>query len=428
YSWERSIYEYAWGDKNRALLGLGHVLHLIEDATVPDHTRDDPHPPFFGEDSPYEDWTRKFDRGNLDIVSNLGNQRPTILGSLGEYFGEVAGYSNGNFFSKDTIFHERYIKPDSTYDYESKERLRDGNVYIFVYKSTGGVHYRLFAKSVDSEWFREVNKSKKFFIDDDDDLILTDYWSLLSKQAVLHGAGVVKLFFDEVEKEKETKKLLAYNKSKPEKVVSSVVNTFLSPTLRQAQTDPELAADLGLPRPPPPPEAAVLAVLANVGKTDAADRTNNTDQAEETKIAPPVTPPPKPPPEVASAPASSSGGGGGGGYTPPPGQAPSNQQSNQQTEQSSQQSNQQSNQSTQQSSQTQTVTTSTESESSATSTDTSTDSTASSTPADDNDNDDDNSSSASSTPADTESPDISYAITACNNSVASNGCLLYSGS
>ena len=41
YSWDRAIYEYAWGDKKRGLLALGHVLHLIEDTSVPDHTRNE---------------------------------------------------------------------------------------------------------------------------------------------------------------------------------------------------------------------------------------------------------------------------------------------------------------------------------------------------------------------------------------------------
>src|SRR3989344_5400480 len=42
--------------------------------------------------------------------------------------------------------------------------------------------------------------------------ILNNYWDLLSQQAVLHGTGVIKFFFDEVEKEKKTKVL--YNKNK----------------------------------------------------------------------------------------------------------------------------------------------------------------------------------------------------------------------
>jgi hypothetical protein len=41
YSWDRAIYEYAWGDKERGLRSLGHILHLLEDASVPDHTRNE---------------------------------------------------------------------------------------------------------------------------------------------------------------------------------------------------------------------------------------------------------------------------------------------------------------------------------------------------------------------------------------------------
>ena len=46
----------AKGDKEKAMFALGHILHLIEDSSVPDHTRNDPHP----NDSPYEKWTSKF--------------------------------------------------------------------------------------------------------------------------------------------------------------------------------------------------------------------------------------------------------------------------------------------------------------------------------------------------------------------------------
>src|SRR3989344_5660554 len=35
YSWERAIYEYVWRDKNRGLETLGHILHLIQDVSVP---------------------------------------------------------------------------------------------------------------------------------------------------------------------------------------------------------------------------------------------------------------------------------------------------------------------------------------------------------------------------------------------------------
>lgn len=39
-TWERAVYEYANGNPQEALYTLGYILHLIEDAAVPDHTRD----------------------------------------------------------------------------------------------------------------------------------------------------------------------------------------------------------------------------------------------------------------------------------------------------------------------------------------------------------------------------------------------------
>ena len=95
FSWERAIYEYAWGDKNRAILALGHVLHLLEDASVPDHTRNDPHPHItelfsITNASPYEVWTKKFTPDNLTLRTN---EPPIILGSLNDYFDSMAGRS-----------------------------------------------------------------------------------------------------------------------------------------------------------------------------------------------------------------------------------------------------------------------------------------------------------------------------------------------
>src|SRR3989344_5892804 len=46
YSWERAVHDHAWGDRERALIALGHILPLVEDMAVPDHTRNDPHPEF----------------------------------------------------------------------------------------------------------------------------------------------------------------------------------------------------------------------------------------------------------------------------------------------------------------------------------------------------------------------------------------------
>ncbi|MEK7078219.1 MAG: hypothetical protein AAB911_01485, partial [Patescibacteria group bacterium] len=238
YSWERSIYEYAWGDKNRGLVGLGHILHLLEDATVPDHTRNDPHPPIWDERSPYEYFVSRF----TDM--SIGNGSPVVLGSIGEYLDVITKYSNNNFFSKDTILSREYSFP---YIVEKRvEKLSDGQNYLFGYgRDTLGNIFRLVNIKGISEW-----RDPEYSLSDNDNKVLSDYWFLLSKQAVLNGAGVVKLFFDEVEKEKKTKVLLAYNKSPAERAIGAIIRTFLSPALRQANQEPEYREDLDLPTPP----------------------------------------------------------------------------------------------------------------------------------------------------------------------------------
>ncbi|MBI2039018.1 MAG: hypothetical protein HYT22_01930 [Candidatus Niyogibacteria bacterium] len=208
FSWERAIYEYAWRDKNRGLETLGHILHLIQDASVPDHTRNDPHPSILDWGSPYEHWTEKFENG-FELVG-IGNSKPTLLNSLEDYFGNLAAYSNGNFFSEDTIFSPNYTSP--TVDFFKKEILSDGQVYRFAYRDSKDSKYKLALMPINEEWRTSIGDERPQ-LKDNDNLILSDYWSRLSKQAVLHGAGVIKLFFDKVEKEKQTKALYLKNRT-----------------------------------------------------------------------------------------------------------------------------------------------------------------------------------------------------------------------
>src|SRR3989344_3776578 len=172
YSWERSVYEYAWGDEQRGLEGLGHILHLLEDAAVPDHTRNDPHPT----GSVYEGFAIGKE------IKPVAGKKAVILNSVDDYFEEAAGYSNTNFFSKDTIFDKRYGSPQIL---KEKIELFDGRYYRFGYRSDSfGADYKL----VKIE-FSFGNKNPEFSIDDRSGLILSDYWSLLSEQVVLDGAG-----------------------------------------------------------------------------------------------------------------------------------------------------------------------------------------------------------------------------------------------
>ena len=98
---------------------LGHVVHLIQDMSIPAHTRDDMHVPYV-DGEPYELYTKNnwislnynsvsFPYWNVSISPNA----PKQFWDLDSYDGTVAydsgyiglsEYTHANFFSKDTIF------------------------------------------------------------------------------------------------------------------------------------------------------------------------------------------------------------------------------------------------------------------------------------------------------------------------------------
>jgi len=106
-TWEKALYEYVNGNEKEAFLSLGHVLHLLQDMSVPEHTRNDTHPG----DSPIENFCRQFTRDKFYIVDELKNEQPEIFNNLDDYFESLATYSNNYFFNKDTINDPKYEKP-----------------------------------------------------------------------------------------------------------------------------------------------------------------------------------------------------------------------------------------------------------------------------------------------------------------------------
>ncbi|NQV93153.1 hypothetical protein HQ403_01500, partial [Candidatus Kaiserbacteria bacterium] len=198
------------GDEERGLVGLGHTLHLVHDLTVPPHTRNDPHPPAFDFGSPYEEWTSKFTPNNTDIISELSNRGPILLGKIEDYFDSVARYTNANFFSKDTILSGEYYTP--VYSIVGVGMLSSGEMQSFGLAKIENQSYKLFELR-ENESFSGENIKLYLINDKKKEPVLSDYWNMLSKQAVLNGAGVIKLFFDEVEKEKETLALYYKNQS-----------------------------------------------------------------------------------------------------------------------------------------------------------------------------------------------------------------------
>lgn len=180
YGWEKALNSYIKGDRQSAMIALGHTLHLIEDAGVPAHTRNDAHP----EGDPYENWTAFNIAGKLDFAVS-----PTMINSLSEAFNEMASYSHDYFLSKDTIGDLRYKKTfylDINKDAKKIECVEgkdfQGNVFCLsvVFRNFKGSTYIL-----------------------DDPLVHSDYLSLLAPKVVSYGVGVVDLFFREAEIKKQ---------------------------------------------------------------------------------------------------------------------------------------------------------------------------------------------------------------------------------
>jgi hypothetical protein len=193
YTWDKAIYKYIVGDKKSAFESLGHVLHLLEDMAVPAHTRNDPHV----SGDPYESYVaQKF--GNNINVSGL--KSPFILPSLGDYFHSLATYSNNNFYSKETIgIQSGYKLPEWNYlNIENKGK------YIFSISRDLFGDYILAKKPNNGSMFMSL----KGDVDINDDVIRDSYWSHLSKQAVSYGAGLVDLFFKEVDRLKNDQAFL----------------------------------------------------------------------------------------------------------------------------------------------------------------------------------------------------------------------------
>ncbi len=234
HTWDRAVFEYVHGDKMRAAEALGHILHLIEDASVPAHVRNDAHGNLWGIGDPdtYEKYTGIFARGNVNIVGVIA---PKSFSSLEQAFDNTAGFTNANFVSDSTLF-KGYASPN-------KNALSTRGA--FAYHPTVG--HRVASVEIWKDHFgNEIGK--EYIMDDDTNSVSIDYWNILSRHAVESGIGVIDLFFREVEKEKLTGALKAKNlsplKQHNKKLASgfSLVKALYGSSLNQSDVN-ELLSD-----------------------------------------------------------------------------------------------------------------------------------------------------------------------------------------
>ncbi len=187
FTWARGLRAVAEGDEERTYKTLGHALHLVEDATVPDHTRDDTHAQLPGDDgSPYETYTTRYARGNFKLAAQLtahGIAPDTSFTTIQDAIKKAAEYSNHYFFSKDTINDPKYESPkitreDEEFGYGTDETGKEFPLVKIKYTKNGS----------------NLEKRYQFIMSEENYPILEAYFSRLSKKSLTVGAGVVRLF------------------------------------------------------------------------------------------------------------------------------------------------------------------------------------------------------------------------------------------
>lgn len=211
FSYTRALNDYAKGDKKRSLIAFGHILHLLEDAGIPEYTRNDPHPQVLDLGNSYEHKMVKWNQQNFKIVSKLitRKEKPVNLPEMANYFYRVASYSNSNFFSENTIFSPEYSSP--TVDVWEYKRWPVEKVT--GYKKNKFGRFPLVEKNTSSSFYTIENMA-----------ILNSYWEQLSREVIISGAGALRLFLEEAEKLRQD--YLANESNKKKGLFAQVLQVF----------------------------------------------------------------------------------------------------------------------------------------------------------------------------------------------------------
>ncbi len=185
-SWNRALYSFSDGDREGALVALGHVIHLLSDMTVPAHTRADVHP---SGDS-YEQYVKTNWSSIYPQIKDRIKYREVL--NLDSAFDVLATFSNGYFYSDDTIEDKKYrIIKVSNFTSD----LTDQNKKVILANAEyGGSTYLLFAQ-VGTDW-KNAGISKYI----KNNFVLNSYSTQLIPKAIGYSAGVIKLFFSETAK------------------------------------------------------------------------------------------------------------------------------------------------------------------------------------------------------------------------------------
>ncbi|MFA4919936.1 MAG: hypothetical protein WC581_11895 [Thermodesulfovibrionales bacterium] len=178
---------------------LGHILHLLEEMTVPAHVRNDAHIIYEN----YEGYmaakvpAELFLLAGGDAVRQPGE--PSDI-DIAPFFRELSGYTRANYFSENTMFKNIY------YGIDLPVAAVSGEDYHYFYGTHGNriankgllfwAVYSSATSSADPRPLGETNYGLVKTWARIDQSVAEDMFSDLGPRAIQYGAGLIKLFHD----------------------------------------------------------------------------------------------------------------------------------------------------------------------------------------------------------------------------------------
>ncbi len=163
-SWERALREYQKGKRSLAFICLGHALHLLEDASVPAHVRNDDHL----EGDSYESWLKYHN----PAVPSAADMLPSCT-DASACIRDLARFVNEHYVSEDTISERPFIVP-----------FRDAVVEDSFLKYEGHI---IAAYNPKTRNFRLTSAVQEA------------YWQTISPVLLAYGRRMIELFIAEAE-------------------------------------------------------------------------------------------------------------------------------------------------------------------------------------------------------------------------------------
>lgn len=256
-SWQTAVRAYNKQDKAAGLRCLGHVLHLIQDAGVPAHTRNDQH--MTGDT--LESWAKFTNPAVPEIQPAVYPQCQTPADCIKE----IAAWINSHFLSEDTVRDRAFPLPYAEAIVEDGYLTYDGRK-IAIY-----------------------HPGRRSFVLNSE--IMAEYWQSISPVVAEFGKRLLEIFFKEVNKDSD-KFLLTEPAplSSPTPVSIPTSTTTVSLPTSTLNPPPRSLSSLGVSQPVLLPSEKSSLPPPNHPKPVAVEQTQSSPiTSKEEKSAPPLT-------------------------------------------------------------------------------------------------------------------------------------------